>query len=125
MSSTGFEGNITHVFSGTDAPLLHKINYEDFAQAQLDTAISPNHDPTNDAPGYEEKQLDPDTNLLDFGARWYDTLFARFTTADTILFDSRLRFQIRRRLQLSRLREQFHQPCRSDAVPESLDHDSA
>ena len=79
---TDTKGNVTHIFSGEDASLLEKLEYDDFGLLESDTVDSLKDDTIAT---YEGNYLDKVSGLLNFGARWYDPLVGRFTTPDDIL----------------------------------------
>lgn len=79
---TDVKGNVTHMFKGLDQTLLEKFDYDDFGLLESKPAEAKKADLTST---YEGKRLDKTTDLIDFGARWYDPLIGRFATPDDIL----------------------------------------
>jgi RHS repeat-associated protein len=78
---TDTKGSVTHTFSGKDASLIEKLEYDDFGLLDSD-ATDALKDET--IATYKGKYLDKTSGLLNFGARWYDPLVGRFTTPDDI-----------------------------------------
>ncbi|KAK3990761.1 hypothetical protein QBC44DRAFT_288339 [Cladorrhinum sp. PSN332] len=81
------KGNITHVFNA-DGTLSQRFAYDAFGNFTLG---SDDKDKGNEGTTYEGRPLDLQSGLLDFRARWYDPLFGRFVTPDTILDDDSLK----------------------------------
>ncbi|KAJ5972118.1 uncharacterized protein N7479_002036 [Penicillium vulpinum] len=81
VAFTDAKGNVTHLFGG-DGKLCHNMEYDDFG------SLSPSDAPLSST--YEANTTDANTGLVDFGARWYDPLVARFATPDDILDEKSL-----------------------------------
>ncbi|KAF7553833.1 hypothetical protein G7Z17_g3349 [Cylindrodendrum hubeiense] len=83
---TDTKGNVTHIYSGEDAALREKFDYDDYGSLEVDASeAAPEVAEKDRTSTYEGKQLDEATGLLDFGGRWYDPLVGRFTTPDDIV----------------------------------------
>ncbi|GIZ44529.1 hypothetical protein CKM354_000772500 [Cercospora kikuchii] len=77
------KGNITHSFDGNNGSLKDKFNYDDFGLlAPPDNSSDEQRDKSA---CYEGNYTDEETDLVNFGGRWYDPLVGRFTTPDNIL----------------------------------------
>ncbi|KAJ5203826.1 uncharacterized protein N7498_004705 [Penicillium cinerascens] len=81
VAFTDAKGNVTHLF-GSDGKLCHSMEYDDFG------SLSPSDAPLSST--YEANAMDANTCLIDFGARWYDPMVARFATPDDILDEKSL-----------------------------------
>ncbi|PWY64833.1 hypothetical protein BO83DRAFT_392369 [Aspergillus eucalypticola CBS 122712] len=79
---TNTKGNITRVFRGNGA-LKYRSDYSPFGQAMLSSQET-------ELSAYEGKTIEAQTGLLDFDARWYDTLLGRFATPDDTLDEKSL-----------------------------------
>ncbi|PPJ58803.1 hypothetical protein CBER1_08238 [Cercospora berteroae] len=76
------KGNITHTFDGSNGSLKDKFDYDDFGLLAPQGDSSAKRDKSA---CYEGNYTDDETDLVNFGGRWYDPLVGRFTTPDDIL----------------------------------------
>jgi len=74
-----FQGSVRLVVNAATGDIAQRLDYDSFGKVLLDT--NPGFQPF----GFKSGLYDPDTGLVHFGARWYDSVTGRWISKDPIL----------------------------------------
>ncbi|MCA1809245.1 MAG: hypothetical protein LC725_07350 [Lentisphaerae bacterium] len=77
-------GSVRLVVNAASGVIAQRLDYDEFGNVLQDTA--PGFQPF----GFQSGLYDPDTGLVKFGVRWYDSECGRWISADPTMFDGGL-----------------------------------
>ena len=82
------QGSVRLVVDSATGTIVQRLDYDSFGNVLLDTA--PGFQPF----GFQSGLYDPDTALVQFGARWYDANTGRWLSKDPILLEGGLNLYV-------------------------------
>ena len=82
------QGSVRLVVDAATGAIAQRLDYDSFGNVLLDTA--PGFQPF----GFQSGLYDPDTALVQFGARWYDANTGRWLSKDPILLEGGLNLYV-------------------------------
>ena len=82
------QGSVRLIVDAATGAIAQRLDYDSFGRVLLDTA--PSFQPF----GFQSGLYDPDTGLVQFGARWYDASTGRWLSKDPILLEGGLNLYV-------------------------------